>query len=95
MAGERRWIILCEDGRHVTVGRHADPDDDELARASEQLRSLGIGGWLAVLEGRYYGRAKVSIMMVRELTPTAAPWDTAVRAFLALRKAQTAPERAA
>ena len=29
--GERRWIILGEDGRHVTMGRHSDPSPEELA----------------------------------------------------------------
>jgi len=81
-AQERRWIILGEDGRHVTVGRHTDPTDDELARAAEALRASGQGGWLAVLEGHYYRpRERVSLMMVRELAPTNVAWTVAVEAF--------------
>ena len=61
MTKERRWIVLGEDGRHVTIGRHTDPTDDELARAADALHTSGQGGWLAVTEGQYYrARERVS-----------------------------------
>ena len=82
MASERRWIILGDDGRHVIVGRHSDPSDDEIAKAGEALRAAGHGGWLAVTEGDYYARSRrVSVMMVRELSPAKQPWERAVAAF--------------
>ena len=90
---ERRWIILGEDGRHATVGRHTDPTDDELVKAAEALRASGQGGWLAITEGHYYRpRERVSVMMVRELAPTRATWEAAVDAFLAVRRQATAAE---
>jgi len=35
--GERRWIVLGEDGRHVTMGRNSGPSPDEIARAEAGL----------------------------------------------------------
>jgi len=87
MATERRWIILSEDGRHVTVGRHTDPSEDEITSAGEQVRRVGVGGWLAVLQGGYYSpRNHVSLMMVREIAETRQTSDAAVAAFIGLRK---------
>lgn len=86
MPRERRWIVLGDDGRHVTIGRHTDPSEEELARASDSLRAIGVGGWVAVLEGGYYQpRDKISLMMVREIAPARQPWEAAVSSFLELR----------
>lgn len=85
---ERRWIVLGEDGRHVTLGRSTDPTAEEIARAGDGLRAAGVGGWLAVIEGVYYSsRGRVSLMMVRELAPCRASWVDAVAAFTGLRRA--------
>jgi hypothetical protein len=82
MVRERRWIVLGEDGRHVSVGRHSDPSDAELDTIAEALRAQGSGGWLAMMEGDYYlGRAAPTLMMVRPLTPVTAAWDDAAAAF--------------
>ena len=82
MRSEKRWIVLGEDGRHATVGRVTDPSEAEVNAATETLRRTGLGGWLAVMEGRYYdGRSKVILMMVRELLPSAISWNDAVAAF--------------
>ena len=88
---EKRWIVLSDDGRHVTLGRHSDPSDDEINRAGEALRATGIGGWLALLEGIYYGRGEVALMMVREVAPPRAQWDFAVASFIKLRKQANSP----
>lgn len=85
---ERRWIVLGEDGRHVTLGRHTDPTAEEIVHAGDSLRAAGLGGWLAVMEGVYYGsRGRVSLMMVRELAPCRASWAEAAAAFMNLRRA--------
>jgi hypothetical protein len=89
---ERRWIILGGDGRHVTIGRHTDPSDEEIARGTAALQSIGSGGWLAIMEGIYYGRGAVSLMMVKELASPCGGWDDAVAAFQQLRtRATSAP----
>jgi hypothetical protein len=82
---ERRWIILADDGRHVTVGRHTDPTEEEIERAGAGLRAISAGGWLAVLEGAYYHHGTVSLMMVREIAPARCEWDAAVNAFRQIR----------
>ncbi len=76
----------------MTVGRHTDPTEEELSQATAQLRGLGAGGWLAVTEGQYYGRGKLSVMMVRELHATAEPWELALQKFLAARTQAITPK---
>jgi hypothetical protein len=84
--GERHWIILGDDGRHVTVGRHTDPTEQEIARAGDALRATGQGGWLAVTEGDYYSPGRpISVLMVRELATPRQPWESAVAAFQGIR----------
>ena len=89
MAREHRWIILAEDGRHVTLGRDSDPSDEEVALAGKQLGAQRLGGWLAVLEGSYHqARGVVSLLMVREVAPsTGAGWEQAEAAFWRQREA--------
>lgn len=89
--GERRWIVLGDDGRHVTVGRHSDPTEDELREMSEQLKATGVGGWLAVTEGVYYSGGALRLMMVRELAPPRQTWEAAVAAFHDARRTKLAP----
>jgi hypothetical protein len=78
--------VIASDGRHVTLGRATDPSAAELETASEALRKQGIGGWLAVSEGRYYGQVKMELLMVRALTEEpGATWEAARDEFLAAR----------
>jgi hypothetical protein len=86
--GERRWIILGEDGRHVTLARHADPSAEELAQAEASLAAQGLAGWLAVMEGSYYLERKPSLMMVRPLCNPQRSFADAADAFQAARKAK-------
>lgn len=44
---ERRWIILAQDGRHVTMGHAAPPSEAEVAAAAAALAAQGLAGWLA------------------------------------------------
>lgn len=88
---EKRWIVLADDGRHVTIGRHTDPSEDEIVRAGDGLRANGVGGWLAVTEGVYYSGGPLSVVMVREIAPTRQTWDAAVSAFMARRRQSIDP----
>ena len=36
MPSERRWIILAQDGRHVTMGRAAPPSEAEVEAARQR-----------------------------------------------------------
>ena len=79
-------IILAEDGRHVTLGRYREPDATEVETSADGLTSQGLGGWLCRLEGKYYGRATLSLMQMRILGKPTARFDQAVTRFLNLRQ---------
>jgi hypothetical protein len=92
MARERRWVILGEDGRHVSIGRATDPSEAEIEAAGKSFEQTGMGGWLAVMEGVYYSRpGRVTLMMVREIARPAGAWDDAVTAFEKFRRKAIAP----
>ena len=40
---ERRYLVIAADGRHTTLGRHTEPDEEEPDTATEGLDSLGLG----------------------------------------------------
>src|ERR1039457_6973344 len=86
MPGERRWIVLMPDGGHVSIGRHTDPSDDEIEAVAGKLRQARTDGWLAVMEGTYYGRRKVTLLLVREIVPTGRSRETAVTALERTRR---------
>jgi len=83
-SGDRRWIILCEDGRYATVD--ADPTPDEIGEAENSLRSSGLAGWLAIMEGSPYGLPTPRLMPVRSLADPRGSWDDVVANFLERRK---------
>ena len=91
MAGERRWIILSEDGRHATLGRDTDPTPAEIKAASAGLSAQGLGGWLAVMDGPYHRtRGRLTLMMVRPVAPYSVAWEQAVEAFQEIRRERNA-----
>jgi len=67
---ERRWIILAQDGRHVTMGRAAPPSDAEIAAAAAALAAQGLAGWLAMLDGNYWSRIAAEISVDPDLLQT-------------------------
>ncbi len=82
---EIRWIILGEDGRYVTLGRHSDPSPEELAQAEASLAAQGMAGWLVVMKGSYYAKTEPALMMVRSLGNPDHTYAEAVQAFQAGR----------
>ena len=60
-SAERRWIILAQDGRHVTMGRAAPPSEAEVAAAAAALAAQGLAGWLATLDGNYWSHRRVAL----------------------------------
>ena len=92
MPAERRWIILAQDGRHVTMGRAAPPSEAEGEAAAAALAAQGLAGWLATLDGNYWSRRRVALAPVQTLGDGASlDWPAAVAAFDAARKVATAP----
>jgi len=89
---ERRWIILAQDGRHVTMGRAAPPSEAEVEAAAAALAAQGLAGWLATLEGNYWSRRRVALAPVHVLGDGATlDWPAAITAFEAARQRALRP----
>ncbi len=88
---ETRWLVLASDGRHVTLGRHRDPEPEEIERAEAGLAANGLGGWLVLMKGAYYDRKTPELMMVRPLGVPQASWESALAGFLANWKVAVRP----
>ena len=87
MRAERRWIILAQDGRHVTMGRAAQPSEAEIEAAAAALAAQGLAGWLATLDGNYWLRRSVVFAPVQMLGDgTTLDWSIAITAFEAARQ---------
>ena len=91
-APERRWIILGQDGRHVTLGRAAPPSDAEIAAAAAEIAAQGLAGWLATLDGNYWSRRRVALTSLQMLGDGAGlDWPAAITAFEAVRQRALRP----
>ncbi|MEI6161872.1 MAG: hypothetical protein WCP77_18705, partial [Roseococcus sp.] len=83
---ETRWLIIAQDGRHVTIGRAAPPSDDEVMRCAETLVAQGMaGGWFVTMTGAYWGRRRVVLEPIRQIVP-GGDWEEAEGRFQALRR---------
>ena len=92
MPSERRWIILAQDGRHVTMGRAAPPSEAEVEAATAALAAQGLAGWLATLDGNYWSRRRVTLAPVQILGDCASlDWPAAITAFEAARQRAIQP----
>ena len=91
-SAERRWIILAQDGRHVTMGRAAPPGEAEVEAAAAALAAQGLAGWLATLDGNYWSRRRVALAPVQMLGDGATlDWPAAITAFEAARQRTLRP----
>ncbi len=82
---ERRWIILGQDGRFVTLGRASDPSEAELRTAEAALHAQGLAGWLAIMEGNPNVVAQPRLLMVRTLGKPTLTFEQGSAAFRLLR----------
>jgi hypothetical protein len=73
--GEHRWIILSEDGRYAPMRCSSEPTQDEIREAEGSLRTSGLAGWLAIMDGMPYGTAP-SLLQVRSLANPSGPTGT-------------------
>ena len=86
---EARWIVLGTDGRHVSLGR-TEPNEAEIATASDALAAQGLSGWLARMHGEYYSRGKVTLESLQRIgADHEADWQAALTAFHAARRRAT------
>jgi hypothetical protein len=82
---ETRWIVLGTDGRHVSLGR-SEPNEAEIATASDALTAQGLSGWLARMQGNYYSRRRVALEPLQRIgAEHDADWQAALTAFHAAR----------
>ena len=88
---EKRWLIVAQDGRHVTVGRHTDPSPAEIERAGAQLDAMATDGWLVVSEGIYYSDEPITLLMVRRIAGGAGTWEEAERLWHEIRERSAVP----
>lgn len=89
---QRRWIVLGQDGRHVALGRAAPPSAEEIAAAGKAMEAQGLAGWIATLDGDYWGRRRVALAPVKIIGAAAAlDWPGAVAAFEAARREAVTP----
>ncbi|MFM8613418.1 MAG: hypothetical protein ACKOC9_01575 [Alphaproteobacteria bacterium] len=86
---ETRWMVLGTDGRHVSLGR-TEPNEAEIATASDALAAQGLSGWLARMQGEYYSRRKVMLEPLQRIGAAHdADWQAALSAFHAARHRAT------
>ena len=79
---ERRYLVIAADGRHTTLGRHTEPDEEELDTATEGLDSLGLAGWYVISEGRYHvPQDTISLHPIQRLTSAEGDWEAAAAGF--------------
>jgi hypothetical protein len=50
-AADTRIVVLGDDGRVATLGRHSSPSEEEIASAAAALARQRLGGWLATMSG--------------------------------------------
>jgi hypothetical protein len=79
-SAERRWIVVANDGRFVTLGRDSDPCEQEILKAEQDLVSQGLAGWLAIMQGNPFVGAEPHIMMVRPLGNPSTTFEDAAHA---------------
>lgn len=85
---ERRWIVLGEDGRYVSLGQATDPQNEEILEAETALAAQGLSGWLAILVGSPYEHLAPDLLEVRPLAKPTLTFHEARLAFLAQLKAR-------
>ena len=84
-----RWIVLGNDGRHVSLGS-TEPSEAEVMAASDALAAQGLSGWLARMQGEYYSRRRVTLEPLQSIgIAHDADWQAALTAFHAARHRAT------
>jgi len=80
-APDPRWILLAETGDYSTIGRHRDPNEEDIAAAEAALAHAGHSGWIAIMSSSVHTRTAPEVVMVRPLRNPGLTFDAAVQAF--------------
>jgi hypothetical protein len=76
-----RWVLLAETGEYSTLGRHREPDADDIAAAEAALARVGRAGWIAVMSHSVHAKTSPELVMVRPLCKPSTSFEAAVQAF--------------
>ncbi|WP_338661753.1 hypothetical protein VQH23_16150 [Pararoseomonas sp. SCSIO 73927] len=82
------YIVLADDGRHVSLTRGGMPCEADQHDAGYRLAQQGQGGWLVRMDGDYWamsGRLDLTEQVM--LAPTSTTFFDAGARFRALRRA--------
>jgi len=81
------WLILAEDGRHVLLGRHRSPTEEDISRVAHALAAQGLGGWLALGTGNYYEKTQqYSLQNIMAISKSMVSWEIAETRFYKIRE---------
>lgn len=78
MTRDPRWILLSENGDYSIVGRHREPEPEDIARLEASLAGHGLGGWLAIASNSFHAPVFPEMIMERVLGDPKASFDRAV-----------------
>ena len=81
VARDPRWVLLAETGEYSTLGRHREPDEQDIAAAEIALAQAGRSGWVAIMSHSVHQRVVPELVMVRPLCDPKTPFSLAVEAF--------------
>jgi len=81
VARDPRWVLLAETGEYSTLGRHREPEEEDILAAETALARVGRSGWIAVMSHSAYERTAPELVMVRPLRDPRTPFEDAVEAF--------------
>jgi hypothetical protein len=82
-APDPRWIIITEDGRINSIGRHTEPSQAELDRAESVMEAAGVRGWIAIMDRSAYAEGQPEFTIVREMRSPVVSFQEAVARFAA------------
>ncbi len=87
-----RWLILNENGQHVSIGQQNAPSSEDLAAIEAKLSAQGLSGWLVRMEGDYYAKPnKVELKAIKPLCAPRVPFADASCLFFAARQKRLEP----
>lgn len=81
------YIVLGDDGRHVSLTRGGMPTAEDARQMGEALQRKGQGGWIARMDGDYWAPVgRLTMTEVAMIAPTSTAFFDANLAFTALRR---------
>jgi len=81
------YIVLGDDGRHVSLTRGAMPVAEDVRQIGEVLQRQGKGGWLVRMDGDYWAEVgRLDLTEMALITSTSTTFFAATHVFHAKRR---------